>query len=91
MKVDVISNILGSGLVLLKLEDSSEGKISILECRVRTVSFKCKVVEKPKLIGCRFPEEAAFLDDLVSWLTTSYTAVPVIGTRHSGSVSATVK
>jgi hypothetical protein len=31
------------------------------------------VVVKPKLIGRRSPEEATFLDDLVSWLIHSGT------------------
>jgi hypothetical protein len=38
---------------------------------VKTVSSKAKVVVKPKLIGRRSLEEAAFLDDLASWLIHS--------------------
>jgi hypothetical protein len=68
-----ITNIPGSGLAALKLEDSVEGRRSILECRVRAVTSKGKVVVKPKLIGRRSPEEATFLDDLASWLIHSGT------------------
>jgi hypothetical protein len=69
----IISNVPGSGLAMLKLEDTIEGRRSILECRVRTVSSKGKVVVKPKLIGRRSAEESAFLDDLASWLIHSGT------------------
>jgi hypothetical protein len=68
-----ITNIPGSELAALKLEDSVEGRRSILECRVRAVTSKGKVVVKPKLIGRRSPEEATFLDDLASWLIHSGT------------------
>jgi hypothetical protein len=68
-----ITNIPGSGLAALKLEDSVEGRRSTLECRVRAVTSKGKVVVKPKLIGRRSPEEATFLDDLASWLIHSGT------------------
>jgi hypothetical protein len=34
------SNVPGSGLAMLKSEDTTEGRRSILECRVRTVSSK---------------------------------------------------
>jgi integrase len=44
-----------------------------LECRVRAVTSKGKVVVKPKLIGRRSPEAATFLDDLASWLIHSGT------------------
>jgi hypothetical protein len=66
-------NVPGSGLAGLKLEDSPEGRSSILDCRVRAVTSKGKVVVKAKMIGRRSPEEAAFLDDLASWLTRSGT------------------
>ena len=66
-------NIPGSGLVALRLADSVEGRQSITECRVRTVSSKGKVVIKPKLIARRSPEEAEFLDDLAAWITYSGT------------------
>jgi hypothetical protein len=68
-----INNIPGSGLADLKLVDSVEGRLAILECRVRAVTSKGKVVVKPKLIGRRSPEEATFLDDLASWLVHSGT------------------
>jgi hypothetical protein len=68
-----ICNVPGSGLAALKLADSAQGRSSILECRVRAVTSKGKVVVKPKLIGRRSPEEATFLDDLASWLTRSGT------------------
>jgi hypothetical protein len=68
-----VSNVPGSGLASLKLENSREGRSVILECRVRTTSSKGKVVVKPKLIGRRSPEEATFLDDLASWLIHSGT------------------
>ena len=64
-------SVLGSGLPALKLTDSVEGRKSIVECRVRTVSSKGKVVVKPKLIARRSPEEAQFLDDLAAWITYS--------------------
>lgn len=66
-------NVLGSGLTALRLTDSVQGRLSILECRVRTVSSKGKIVVKPKLIGRRSTEEAEFLDDLAAWLTYSGT------------------
>jgi hypothetical protein len=59
-------NVLGSGLAALPLADSVEGRLPILECRVRTVSSKGKVVVKPKLRARRSPEEAEFLDDLAA-------------------------
>jgi hypothetical protein len=68
-----VSNVPGSGLASLKLEDSRVGRSVILECRVRTASSKGKVVVKPKLIGRWSPEEATFLDDLASWLIHSGT------------------
>jgi hypothetical protein len=61
-----ITNIPGSGLTALKLKDSIEGRRSILECRVRAVTSKGKVMVKPKLIGRRSPEETTFLDNLAS-------------------------
>jgi hypothetical protein len=67
-------SVLGSGLPALKLTDTVEGRQSITECRVRTVSSKGKVVVKPKLIARRSTEEAQFLDDLVAWITYSGTA-----------------
>jgi hypothetical protein len=67
-------NVLGSGLAALRLTDSVEGRQSLVECRVRTVSSKGKVVVKPKLIARRSPEEAEFLDDLAAWITYSGTA-----------------
>jgi hypothetical protein len=51
--------VLGSGLAALQLADSAEGRRSILECWVRTVSSKGKVVVKPKLIARRSQEEAS--------------------------------
>jgi hypothetical protein len=68
-----IQNVLGSGLVGLNLTDSVEGRLSIAECAVRTVSSKGKVVVKPKLIKRLSPEEAEFLDDLASWIIHSGT------------------
>lgn len=68
-----IRNVLGSGLAALRLTDSVEGRQSIVECRVRTVSSKGKVVVKPKLIARRSPEEAEFLDDLSAWVIHSGT------------------
>jgi hypothetical protein len=50
-----ITNVRGSGLAALKLEDSVEGRRSILECRVRAVTSKGTTVVKPKLIGRRSP------------------------------------
>lgn len=67
-------NILGSGLSALQLADSAEGRRGILECRVKTVSSKGKIVVKPKLVGRRSPEESEFLDDLAAWLTYSGTS-----------------
>ena len=64
----------GSELGLLKFEDSVSGRRSVVECRVKTVTSKAKTVVKPKLIGRRSPEEAAFLDDLASWMIHSGTA-----------------
>ena len=69
----VAKNVLGSGLAALRLADSVDGRQSIVECRVRTVSSKGKVVVKPKLIAQRSPEEAVFLDDLGAWITYSGT------------------
>jgi hypothetical protein len=66
-------NILGSGLSALNLVEPVEGRRSVVECRVKTVSSKGKVVVKPKLIARRSPEEAEFLDDLVAWITYSGT------------------
>jgi hypothetical protein len=65
--------VLGSVLAALRLTDSVEDRKSIVECRVRTVSSKGKVVVKPKLIARRSTEEAQFLDDLVAWITHSGT------------------
>jgi hypothetical protein len=62
-------NVLASGMAALKLEDSVDGRLCVLECRVRTVSSKGKVVVKPKLIGRRSTEESEFLDDLTAWMT----------------------
>jgi hypothetical protein len=59
-------NVLGSGLAALPLADSVECRLPILECRVRTVSSKGKVVVKPKPIARRSLEEAEFLDDLAA-------------------------
>ena len=67
----VTRNVIGSDLAALQLTDSVEGRQSILECRVRTVSSKGKVVVKPKLFGRRSPEESEFLDDLASWIIHS--------------------
>jgi hypothetical protein len=67
----VVRNVPGSGLALLRLPDSATGREAILECRVKTVSSKNKIVVKPKLIGRRSPEEAAFLDDIAAWLVHS--------------------
>jgi hypothetical protein len=67
-------NVLGSGLAGMRLADSVEGRLVIVECRVRTVSSKGKVVVKPKLIARRSPEEAEFLDDLSAWITHSGTS-----------------
>jgi hypothetical protein len=64
-------NLLGSGLAALRLVDSTKGRQSVVECRVRTVSSKGKVVVKPKLIARRSPEEAEFLDDLAAWIIHS--------------------
>ena len=64
-------NVLGSELAALPLVDSVEGRLPILECRVRTVSSKGKVVVKPKLIARRSLEEAEFLDDLAAWILHS--------------------
>jgi integrase len=66
-----VRNVLGSGLAALGLGDTAAARRVILECRVKTVSSKAKVVVKPKLIGRRSLEEAAFLDDLASWLIHS--------------------
>lgn len=68
-----VDNIPGSNLISLRLGDSREGQLAILECRVKTVTSKNKTVVKPKLIGRRSRDEAAFLDDLASWLTHSRT------------------
>lgn len=70
----VAKNIPGSELVLLKLEDSVSDRRSILDCRVKTVTSKSKVVVKPKLIGRRSAEESAFLDDPAAWLSRSGTS-----------------
>lgn len=70
----VTKNVLGSGLQGLRIADSVEGRLVIIECRVRTVSSKGKVVVKPKLIARRSPEEAEFLDDLSAWVTYSGTS-----------------
>jgi hypothetical protein len=65
--------VFGSDLACLRLEDSVEGRLAILECRVCTVTSKGKVVVKPKLIARRSPEEAEFLDDSTSWIIHSGT------------------
>jgi uncharacterized cupin superfamily protein len=67
-------NVLGSGLAALRLGDSVDGRLGVLECRVRTVSSKGKVAVKPKLIGRRSPEESEFLDDLTAWMTYNGTS-----------------
>jgi hypothetical protein len=67
-------NVMGSGLAALRLEDSVDGRLGVLECRVKTVSSKGKVVVKPKLIGRRSPEESEFLDDLTAWMTFNGTS-----------------
>lgn len=64
-------NILGSALASLPLQDFSEGRRSILECRVKTVTSKSKTVAKPKVIAPRSPEESAYLDDLALWFIHS--------------------
>jgi hypothetical protein len=69
----VTRNVLGIGLGALRLTDSVEGRQSLVECRVRTVSSKGKVVVKPKLIARRSPEDAEFLDNLAAWITYSGT------------------
>ena len=69
----VVTNVLGSGLAGLCLADSVAGRMPIVECRVRTVTSKGKVVVKPKVIGRRSPEEAGFLDDLAAWIIHSGT------------------
>jgi hypothetical protein len=66
-------NIQGSGLGALKLEDSVLGRRPILECWVRTVTSKGKVVVKPKVLCRRSPEEATFLDDISAWISHSGT------------------
>jgi hypothetical protein len=43
-------NVLGTGLAALRLVDSVEGRRSIVECRVRTVSSKGKIVVKTNFI-----------------------------------------
>ena len=62
-------SVLGSVLAALRLTDSVEGRKSIVECRVRTVSSKGKVV----VISRRSTEEAQFLNDLVASITHSGT------------------
>lgn len=69
----VSTNVLGSGLAGLHLADSVAGRMPIVECHVRTVTSKGKVVVKPKVIGRRSPEEAGFLDDLAAWIIHSGT------------------
>ena len=69
----VVTNVLGSGLAGLRLADTVAGRMPIVECRVRTVTSKGKVVVKPKVIGRRSPEEAGFLDDLAAWIIHSGT------------------
>jgi hypothetical protein len=64
-------NVLGSRLAALLLADSVEGRLHILECRVRTISSKVKVVVKPKLMARRSPEKAEFLEDLAAWIIHS--------------------
>jgi hypothetical protein len=71
----VMRSVFGSDLADLLLEDSVEGRLAILECRVSTVISKGKVVVKPKLIARRSPEEAEFLDDLASWIVHSCTTM----------------
>jgi hypothetical protein len=67
-------NIQGSGLGAFKLKDSVLGRQPILECWVRTVISKGKVVVKPKVLCRRSPEEATFLDDISAWISHSGTA-----------------
>lgn len=69
----VTEYIAGSGLVELQLADSFDGRMSITECMVRTVTSKGKVVVKPKHMSRRSPEEAEFIDDLASWIIHSGT------------------
>jgi hypothetical protein len=69
----VTEYIAGSGLVEMQLADSFDGRRSVTECMVRTVTAKRKVVVKPTHISRRSPEEEEFLDDLVSWIVHSGT------------------
>lgn len=62
-----VKNVLASGLAALRLEDSVQGRLAILERWVRTVMSKGKIVVKPKVLCRRSPEEAKFLDDFASW------------------------
>jgi hypothetical protein len=78
-------NVRASDLVALKLEDSAQGRLVILECWVRTVTSKGKVVVKPKVLCRRSPEEAAFLDDVSAWICRSGT----IGTDEAFSFRRT--
>lgn len=64
-------NVLASGLAALKLEDSVPGRSGVLECWVRTVTSKGKVVVKPKVLCRRSPEEATYLDDITAWVSHS--------------------
>lgn len=47
--------------------------MAVSKCRVKTVTSKNKTVVKMKLIDLRSLEEAAFLDNLASWLIHSGT------------------
>jgi hypothetical protein len=51
--------------------DSAECRRSIIECRVRMVSSKGKVVVKPELLARRSLEKAEFLVDLAAWIIHS--------------------
>jgi hypothetical protein len=68
----VTEYITGSEFVEMQLADSFDGRRSVTECMVRTVTAKGKVVVKPKHMSRRSPEEE-FLDDLVSWIVHSGT------------------
>lgn len=40
-----------------------------MECRVRTVTTNRKIMVKDKLIGRRYVEESAFLEDVVGFVS----------------------
>ena len=54
----------------MQLADSFDGRRSVTECMVRTISAKGKV---PKHMSRRSPEEEELLDDLVLWIVHSGT------------------